>query len=247
MQVLQSYCSGSVVAFPWQPRCNQGWILCVFVRGRYFNCAEERTKLLNELRENSLNQKSKSRLSLEIIQRKSAPHLPVVAMEISPTIFGWIQHRSWGDMWRMRMCLCEWLCACVGASICVCVTVRKCVFVYAGFFCHIESLINYISTVRRRFIDNVSGHFSEIQISCPLMSHNSSLTRCLCLSQSQAACVLSKCKSVRYGKRPWTDHLTEVRPLRCPTSHHSCLLRLHFCMVLSQDMFEREGLNGISW
>ena len=50
--------------------------------------ADEMPVQWNELKENSLNQKSKSRLSPEIIQQKSAPLLPAVAMEISPTIFG---------------------------------------------------------------------------------------------------------------------------------------------------------------
>lgn len=65
---MQPYSSSSVVAFPWHP--------------------EEIGIPMNELKENSLNQKSKSRLSLEIIQYKPAPLLPAVAMEISPTIFG---------------------------------------------------------------------------------------------------------------------------------------------------------------
>lgn len=118
-----------------QPTCNQCWFVCISIRGRL---SEETHILLNELKVNSLNQKSKSRVSLEIIPHESAPLLPAVAMEISPAIFGWIQHSSWGDMWRRRMCLCEWLCDCVGASIyvcvfCVCVWLSVNVFVFWGF------------------------------------------------------------------------------------------------------------------
>lgn len=129
-----SLSSTSVVTFPWQPVRHRGWT-------HILSGAEVMAALLNELTENSLNQKSKRRLSLEIIQLKSAPLLPAVAMEISPTIFGWIQHRSRGNMWRMRMCLCEWLCQCVGASLFVWVPVRKYVL-HARFLCH--TAINYI-------------------------------------------------------------------------------------------------------
>lgn len=101
-------------------------------------------RLLNELKENSLNQKSKSRLSLEIIQHKSAPLLPAVAMEISPTIFGWIQHSSWGDMWRMRMCLCEWLCVHAWVRLYVCVLLSETCRLVCVADGHIESDINYI-------------------------------------------------------------------------------------------------------
>ena len=118
----------------------------------------------------------KSRLSLEIIQHKSAPLLPAVAMEISPTIFGWIQHSSWGDMWRMRMCLCEWLCACVGASIYIYVcdcqemcTVCPVFLSYVG--CH-------SSLLEEGLIDNTNSHFKawiadNLRPHCPRMSQES--------------------------------------------------------------------------
>lgn len=86
---------------------------------------------LNELKENCFNQKSKSRLSLEIIPHKSAPFLPAVAMEMFSTIFE--SSTAAEDMWRMRMCLCEWLCACVGETLYVFVTVCECVLCASCF------------------------------------------------------------------------------------------------------------------
>lgn len=113
---------------------------------------------MNELKENSLNQKSKSRLSLEIIQYKPAPLLPAVAMEISPTIFGWIQYSSWGEMWRMRMCLCEWLCECVGASIYVCLCLSGDVYCMPCFSVILREPLAPL-TLEERLIDNAKGHF----------------------------------------------------------------------------------------
>lgn len=42
-----------------QPTCNQCWFVCISIRGRLSDSAEETHILLNELKVNSLNQKVK--------------------------------------------------------------------------------------------------------------------------------------------------------------------------------------------
>lgn len=84
---------------------------CAFyLRRRY---SERMAALLNELKKNGLNQKS-MRLPLELIPHKSVPRLSAVAMEMFPSIFGYIQHSSRDDT------TCG-ACACVYMPICVCV------------------------------------------------------------------------------------------------------------------------------
>lgn len=87
--------------------------------------SERMTALLNELKKNSLNQKS-MRLSLEFIPHKSVPRLSAVAMEIFPSIFGYIQHSSRDDT-TCGACACVYMPICVCMCDCVC----KCLVVFS--------------------------------------------------------------------------------------------------------------------